>query len=152
MHEELTMKKYLFLLLFPCLAYSMQLSEQEKSDLLQAQSFLQRLEIAQCIHGWGNKLNILIANGAISDLKTSNGTDWSPLHLLAYGGDPLLIPVLKKLGADINAIHPGTSWTPIEKALRVGNKEMIIAFINNGATIPAHFKPKLAESNCPKEA
>ncbi len=134
MHEGLTMKKYLFLLFFPCLLYS--LSEKEKSDLLQTQSFRQRVEIAQCVNGWRNTFNILRSNGVISDLKTSNGTNWSPFHLLAYGGDTSVIPVLKQLGADINAIHPDSGLTPIEKAYQVRNIAMIIALKNNGAIIP----------------
>ncbi len=106
------MKKYLFLLFLPCLLYSMQLSEKEKSDLFYNLPILQKLDVVMYIPGFLPKIKYIFgAQVEIPDLSTEQNF-WNPIHFAAYSGDTTLVPLFKKLGADIDS-KDGNGFTPI---------------------------------------
>ncbi len=129
------MKKYLFLLFLPCLLYSMQLSEKEKSDLFYNLPILQKLDVVMYIPGFCQKIRYVFgAQVEIPDLSTDQNF-WNPIHFAVQGQDTTLVPLFKKLGADIDK-KDGNGFTPIMLAVfNFNNLNTVLELVEYGADL-----------------
>ena len=77
------------------------------------------------------QMQALLAKGAEVNARNAHG--WTPLHVSAAGGDPVVVALLLKHGADVHArSHIGT--TPLDNATtRGGRKAVIDLLLAHGA-------------------
>jgi ankyrin repeat protein len=69
------------------------------------------------------QMEALLAKGAAVNARNAHG--WTPLHVAAAGGDPAVIALLLKHGADVHVqSHIGT--TPLDNATTRGGRQAVI--------------------------
>jgi ankyrin repeat protein len=68
-------------------------------------------------------MEALLAKGAEVNAKNAHG--WTPLHVAAAGGDPAVVALLLKHGANVHAqSYIGT--TPLDNATTRGGRQAVI--------------------------
>jgi len=76
-------------------------------------------------------MEVLLAKGAEVNARNAHG--WTPLHIAAAGGDPAVVALLLKHGANVHALsHIGT--TALDNVTtRGGRKAVITLLLAHGA-------------------
>lgn len=81
------------------------------------------------------ELTLLIEHGA--DVNTANNNGFTPLFVAIEKGNPELVALLLKNGADVNAIHKDGWFTPLFSAVEQGNPEIVALLLKHGADVHA---------------
>lgn len=78
------------------------------------------------------QMQTLLSKRAAVNARNVQG--WTPLHVAASGGDPMVVELLLQHGADVNAeSHIG--GTPLDHAMTYGRSREVIALLeSHGAT------------------
>jgi ankyrin repeat protein len=81
------------------------------------------------------ELTLLIGHGA--DVNTANNNGFTPLFVAIEKGNPELVALLLKNGADVNAIHKNGWFTPLFSAVEQGTPEIVALLLKHGADVHA---------------
>jgi ankyrin repeat protein len=99
---------------------------QHQAAQIAGQELLQATEVGDVV-----QMEVLLAQGAEVNARNAHG--WTPLHVAAAGGDPAVVALLLKHGADVHTqSHIGT--TALDNATtRGGRKAVIDLLLAHGA-------------------